>query len=260
MLDLLYNMSNWHLAILSAAVFVGFSWIGVFFIRPFFHLSMRGQVRRNGLVGFTISSISVFYGLLLGLLSVATYSNTEVVENRVSSEATSLATLYQDVSHYPGHIKYFLQDQIKIYTLYTIYEVWPAQQNGVTAKYDNIIVSTIQDNLISFKPETRSDEILHAETLGRFDSFLEARQLRQAGVDKSIPLVLWYVVGVGALINIGLFWLFDMRLNMHLILGGTVAFFLSMMIFVIVAMDAPLRGEVSVPPAAYAKVLNNLMQ
>ncbi len=260
MLNSFYNMSNLSLAILVAVTLVGFSWAGVFFIRPFFEIWMRGQTRRNALIGYTISCISVFYGLLLGLLSVATYQNTEDVENMVKNEATTLATLYRDVSHYPGHVKYFLQDQIKNYTLYTIDEVWPAQQNGKTAKYDNIIVSNIQDNLISFKPETRSDEILHAETLRRFNAFIEARQSRQAGVDKSIPLVLWYVVGVGALMNIGLFWLFDMKLSIHLILGGSVAFFLSMMIFVIIAMDAPLRGEVSVPPAAYAKVFKNLMQ
>ena len=260
MFYLFYNMSNLSLAILIAVVLVGFSWIGVFFIRPFFVISMRGQSRRNALVGYTISSISVFYGLLLGLLSVASYSSLQVVDNIVKSEATSLGTLYRDVSHYPGHIKYFLQDQIKNYTFYTIEEVWPAQQMGKAAKYDNIIVSNIQDNLISFKPETRSDEILHAEPLRRFNGFIEARQLRQAAVDKSIPPVLWYVVGVGALLNIGLFWLYDMKIVIHLILGGSVAFFLSMMIFVIIAMDAPLRGQGSVSPASYAKVFDNLMQ
>lgn len=52
--------------------------------------------------------------------------------------------------------------------------------------------------------------------------------------------------------------MFDMKFSMHIILGGSVAFFLSMMILIIIATDAPLRGDVSVPPGAYEKVLRNL--
>ena len=248
---MLHNMSNSSLAIFLAVILVGFSWLGIIFIRPFFQFWLRGQPNRNALIGFTISSFSVFYGLLLGLLSVATYTNAQEIENTVKAEATTLATLYRDVSHYPGHVKYYLQDQIKNYTLYTIKDVWPTQQKGNAAKYDHAIVSSIQDNLVSFKPETKVDEILHAETLQRFNTFVGARQLRQAGADKQIPLLLWYVVGVGAILSIMLYWMFDMKITVHILLGGGLAFFLSMMIFVIVAMDTPLRGETSVPPDAY---------
>ena len=258
MLDLLHSMSNVSLAFLLAILLVGFSWFGALFIRPFFQLWLRGQRRRNALIGYTLSSFSLFYGLLLGLLSLATYSNSEDVGNSVKVEASNLATLYRDVSHYPGHIRYFLQDQIKNSTLYTIEEVWPAQQQGRAAKYDYVIVTSILDSLMTFQPSSKAEEILHAETLQRFNALIESRQLRQAGADKKIPLVLWFVVAVGAMINIGLFWMFDMKFSMHIILGGSVAFFLSMMILIIVATDAPLRGDVSVPPGAYEKVLRNL--
>jgi hypothetical protein len=43
----------------------------------------------------------VIYGLLLGLLAVATYQNHTDVEKAVSSEASSLAALYRDVTAYP---------------------------------------------------------------------------------------------------------------------------------------------------------------
>lgn len=258
MLDQLHNMSNVNLAFLLALILVGFSWLGALFIRPVFQLWLRGQHRRNALIGYTLSSFSLFYGLLLGLLSLATYANSEDVGNAVKIEASNLATLYRDVSHYPGHTRYFLQDQIKNSTLYTIEEVWPAQQHGKTAEYDYMIVTSIHDNLMTFQPSSRAEEIMHAETLQRFSALIESRQLRQAGADKKIPLVLWYVVAAGAIINIGLFWMFDMKFSMHIILGGSVAFFLSMMILIIIATDAPLRGDVSVPPGAYEKVLRNL--
>lgn len=62
---------------------------------------------------------------------------------------------------------------------------------------------------------------------------------------------MWYVVIIGAVINIALVWLFDMRLFAHFLLGGTLAFFLGAMILLIAAMDNPYRGEVSVSPKPF---------
>jgi hypothetical protein len=45
-----------------------------------------------------------------------------------------------------------------------------------------------------------------------------------------------------------------------MILGGIVAFFLGIVIFLIIAMDRPMRGEVSVQPGAYQLVYDVLMQ
>ena len=71
---------------------------------------------------------------------------------------------------------------------------------------------------------------------------------------------MWYTVAVGALINIFPLWLFDLRLGIHLLLGGILSFFLATMISLIVLMDHPFRGEVSVSPAAFQLVYDQLMK
>ena len=55
-------------------------------------------------------------------------------------------------------------------------------------------------------------------------------------------------------------WLLDMRLTLHLILGGIISFFLGVMIFLITAMDRPLQGEVSVSSDAYKLMYDHVMQ
>ena len=72
--------------------------------------------------------------------------------------------------------------------------------------------------------------------------------------------MLWYAVLIGALINIVLIWMLDMRFFTHMLLGGIMSFFLGVMIFLIAAMDNPMKGEVSVPPANYQLVYDVLMQ
>jgi hypothetical protein len=70
---------------------------------------------------------------------------------------------------------------------------------------------------------------------------------------------MWYVVTIGALINLVIVWMFDMKLITQFSLGGLLSLFLGTMMFLIAAMDHPLRGEVSVPPAAFETVLKIMM-
>eukprot|EP01036_Dinobryon_divergens_P056637 gene56636-75631_t len=46
-------------------------------------------------------------------------------------------------------------------------------------------------------------------------------------------------------------WLLDMRFTTHMILGGVMSFFLGVVLFLLVGMDRPMRGSVSVTPQAF---------
>jgi phosphotransferase system glucose/maltose/N-acetylglucosamine-specific IIC component len=54
---------------------VAVMWLGIIFVKPILRLFFRRQDDINTVVGNTTSAFSVFYGLLLGLISVATYQN-----------------------------------------------------------------------------------------------------------------------------------------------------------------------------------------
>jgi len=71
---------------------------------------------------------------------------------------------------------------------------------------------------------------------------------------------MWCTVAVGALTNIFLLWLFDFRLGIHRLLGGILSFFLATKISLIVLMDHPFRGEVSIPPTPFQLVYDQLMK
>jgi hypothetical protein len=89
---------------------------------------------------------------------------------------------------------------------------------------------------------------VHAETIAAFQDFVVARQQRLTGVITKLPAVLWYAVLVGAAINILLFVMLRMRPFQQFFLGTISAFFLGVILFVIVALDDPLRGESALDP------------
>ena len=71
---------------------------------------------------------------------------------------------------------------------------------------------------------------------------------------------MWYTVAAGALINMVLIWMFDLRLRTHLLLGGMISFFTGTMICLIVLLDNPYRGAVGVSPYALELIHDQMMR
>jgi len=78
-----------------------FNWTGIIFFRPIVRAWLRRQGRRNELVNSATSGFTLYYGLLLGLLSVAAYQSSKEVEDAVSREASTLAALYRSCEGLP---------------------------------------------------------------------------------------------------------------------------------------------------------------
>ena len=57
-----------------------------------------------------------------------------------------------------------------------------------------------------------------------------------------------------------LIWLLDMEICVHLLLGGVLALFLGIVIFLIAVLDHPFRGEVSVGCNSFGPVYDSLMK
>jgi hypothetical protein len=260
MLHWIYDIPAVAAVGIFAALFVAVCWVAIILSRPIVQARIHRQPGLNELVGDFMQYFGVIYGLLLGLLAVATYQNYAEVEKTVGNEASSLAALYRDVSGYPEPKRSELETLLRDYTRYVIEEAWPLQRKGIIPAGAVKRAADFQASLVDFEPQTKSQEALHEAALKQFNTFYEYRRARLHSVTSGIPAVMWYAVAVGALINIFLLLLFDLRLGIHLLLGGILSFFLATLISLIVLMDHPFRGEMSVSPSAFQLVYDQLMK
>lgn len=254
-----YDVSAASLALVFAAAFVGFTWLGIVFVKPFLRLLLRRQAGVNDLVGFVLGGHCAFFGLLLGLLAVAAYQNLSDVDKTVSREAGFLRSIYRSLTDYPEPVRSQALPLIREYTRYVVEDAWPLQQRGIVDGKGVSRMNDLQAKLFAFEPKTKAQEIIHSLTMSQFFEMAEVRRARIQSVDAGVPSMMWYVVAVGALITIVLVWMLDMRLVPHLLLGGLLMLFLSTVICLIVIMDKPLRGEISISADAYKAVLNRMV-
>jgi hypothetical protein len=255
----IYDYPTGYIGALFAFVFVATTSLGILFFRRRLRSWIHSERRANDMIALTLATVSVLYGLLLGLLAVGTYQNFSSVSDIVTREASSLAALYRDLGGFPQPIRGNLRGKLREYTRDVIEESWPQQRRGIVPRGGSDRITTFYDELLTYNPTELSRGIVYAETLRQFNNLVETRRSRLANVTTGIPAVMWWVVAFGAVINIALICMLDMAVQVHLLLGGAISLFLGIVIFMIAALDNPFRGEVSVGPDPIQLVYETLM-
>lgn len=257
--DFVYEMPFETLAVWCSVLAICVMIVGLLVVKPFFRVLIGTGPDFNSSVNYATSSFSLFNGLLLGLLTVAAYQNLQQVRESITNEATSLGSLYQQMASYPEPIRSDVKWLMRDYTLYTIHEEWPAHRKGEVLNGGFNRADAIRRSLSEFEPETESERVIHLQAMSSFQDFSGERQRRLTGVTTEIPAVLWYAVLVGAAINMLLLVLLKMRLLPHFVLGTIIAFFIGVILFVIVTLDRPLWGPSGLSPFAYELLWDRLM-
>jgi hypothetical protein len=147
------------------------------------------------------------------------------------------------MASYPEPIRSDMKSMLRDYVLFTIDKDWPAHRRGEFLDGGFNRTNAMRQRLAKFEPTSDSQRILHGQVMGAFGTFTEARQQRLTGVITAIPAVLWYAVLVGAVIHVLLLVMLHMPSKRLFVLGTINASFLGVVLFVIVALDNPLRGD-----------------
>jgi len=238
-----------------------FAMVGLLLVRHRLLPHLRVNEADSEFTGAMLQSIMVFYGLAVALIAVSvwqTYSDTSKI---VSEEATALAALYRDVSIYPDSIRSRLQEELREYTRYTIEEAWPVQRRGQVPRPGVERMNHFQATLSSFEPVTESQKLLHGETLHAYNEMIKTRNLRLDAVNTGLPGVMWTVIVIGAFIGLSASFFFrveDVRLQRIQVL--LLATFIGLVIFMILALDRPFRGDLGIRADPYQLIYNQLMK
>ncbi|MFC9896522.1 hypothetical protein ACFVMC_22785 [Nocardia sp. NPDC127579] len=256
----IYELPIWLVFVIMTGVPVVLTCAGIVLARPVVLRLFGPEPGNNDTVIMVLTVGGVFYGLLLGLIAAATYESNDHAQGLIADEAAAVGTLYREVGAYPEPERTVLQRDLVLYTEDVLRVVFPTLRAGEEPMGGTALVTRFQEDLLRFQPETPAQEILHAATIDQFAAFDSDRRHRINASQGGIPNVLWWVILVGAAINLVLLCLFSLERGAHLLLGGLFAFFLGAMLFLIAAMDYPFRGDLSVTPQPFESMYENVMR
>jgi Protein of unknown function (DUF4239) len=207
-----------------------------------------------------VQSVMLLYSLIAALTAVSVWQKYSQVSDTVSTEATVIASLWRDLGGYPDPLRSEMRTTLRGYTEQVIRVAWPQQRKGQIPREGVEWMDRLQAQLFAFEPTLESQKILHAETIRTYNHLVQQRRQRLDAVTAGLPGVLWFVLLPGAMGCVALclfFYVPNVWLQGALV--ASVAGFLAMVIFVIIALDRPYQGDMGIGPDSYQLIYDHHM-
>jgi len=262
MIDFLVALPLWLLAVVLNVWLMGFALLCLFVLRRWLLPRLHTKTDAAFFFGAAVmQSCMVLYGLVAALTAVSVWQKYGQVSDVVSNEAVAIASLWRDLGGYPQRERDAMREVLRGYTSQIINEAWPAQRQGRILRQGEDWMDRLQAQLFAFEPASVSQQIIHAETLSAYNRLTQARRQRVDAVTSGLPAVMWFALLPGAMgcLLLSLFIrLEDPRFEAILVCG--LAGFMAMVLFVIISLDKPFQGAMSIPPDSYQLVYDQLMR
>jgi len=248
--ELIYNNPTWLWGTLVVAFFVGLSCVGLAIV----HRTVGVELRRahNELAGFTVAIISVTYAVLLAFIAIATWESYTRAEDIVQSEADFVGSIFRDTQGLPTDMGKAIRADLQEYVTIVIEREWPQQRDGKLPTEGWKPLHKLHSAIATMRPADLGESVIEAELLKTLNELYRARASRLSAAAGHIPDVVWWIILFGGAITTGYTYLFGFHnFTMHMIMTASVAASLALVVVLIMALDWPFRGEVSISPDAF---------
>ena len=249
-------MQLFFTGVLSIAGSIIISLLGLWVVRKFAPYEiMEGH---KEIAGFVYGILGTIYAVILGFSVVVLWEQFHDAEIIADREASQLPELHHLVQGLPADQTHAFTESLKKYCKLVVDEEWPLMDRGESSPKAHAQHLAIWWESRSLDPQTEGEKIILAkivDTLGIFD---DARRGRLLAARSSLPKPLWFALIAGAAITIGFSYLFGLKnVIAHTVITILLAASIGLGLFLIVALDRPFSGGLSVSPAAFTAVLEN---
>jgi len=257
----IYDIPQWQFFLLANLAGVAFCILGPLFWNKWVQRKLGVTEEQNETIGVFVSISGVLYGVTLGLLAVGTYENFRQVEERIHEEVSAINAMYRDVTCLKGTGKAVLKHDLEHYVENIITVAWPLQQKGLLPTDGIKIMGNFVAHMTQYDPVDEKDEMFYAELFDQFNVLIEKRRSRLNSVNASLPAVVWIILLVGGVVNIFFTWLLVLpNRRIELVLNSLIGILFGSLIFLIISMDNPYRGEFSVTSDPYKLLLETIIR
>ena len=152
-----------------------------------------------------------------------------------------------------------VRSDIAKYIDIVVKQEWPSQRAG---KLDDAVfeggwtvLAQLDKQLAVFEPSTMGQNVNKGEMLRAMNDLIKARRSRIIAAGEHLPGVVWGILLLGGMVAVVYTYLFGARsFGIHVAITGLIAATISLVFVLIVTLDYPFRGEVSVSSDAFVSV------
>ncbi len=210
----------------------------------------------NEVTGFLFLAIASFYSLLLSFVVFLVWDQLNETRGNINKEGSISLGLYHDIKYYPDTV-----ESKQLMTLYldfafnVVNEEFPNMKVLKPSRKTSESFDQVFKKMEHLNPKDPFQIQLVSEMFHHLNELATYRELRLNSVETEIPSPMWLPMIFGAIITIVCAILLDIEhTRMHVTLNSLLATFIGMILFMIILLDHPYTGPLSVKPELYMKI------
>ena len=252
-----YSHPTWEVALAVCSVMVLVPLLGLWG----FHRLVRWDAREadTTMVGLSYALCGSIYTVLLAFVAVGTYETLDKTAAIASDEANSLGGLDFDTAGLPPELAVRVRTDIEKYIDIVTGKEWPSQRayRMEPRNYEEgwTQVRRISVDLAAFEPTTPGQATVKAEMERVINELFEARRARLLAATAHLPNAIWQMLIFGlGLVAIYVYLFGPHSYRIHMAVTGLTMLSIGLVFTLVIALDYPFRGELSVDSEAYSAV------
>jgi hypothetical protein len=212
----------------------------------------------NEVAGFKYAVIGVLYAVLLAFVVIITWERFYDAEKALAAEAGSAANIYRLSGGLDETSAAALRANMSAYLKSVLADDWPAMAVGRSSPVTTRVLSDLYEQLVHYRPADLHDADLQKDLLSELDQLTRARRERLVMAEGTVPNVIWFVLFLGATLTIAFTFFFGIRnVLVQSLMTGVLAAIIFSAILVVVAIDRPYTGAVTLSKESIRAVLED---
>jgi uncharacterized protein DUF4239 len=222
-------------------------------------IPLESRQSHNVPIGVIYGAISVTFGVIIGFSAYLVLNKYTTSQTTEANEAADVRALYYLGGQFPQPQRDQIKDLAISYARAVIDEEWPLMDQGQPSPRAAALNREITKSVTGFEPSTSPEQTLYSQALQRVHELNQNRTLRLLYASKGLPPILWFVLGVLAIMIILFSYLLGMEsARLHIWAVAALTAGLSFTMFTTVVLDRPFGGDLRVSPDAFELVLSEI--
>jgi len=235
--------------------------LGPVLVRRF--IVLERLTTNNEVAGFKFAVLGVVYAVLLGFAVIVVWEKFRDAESAVAQEADASLALARLAGGLPEGSQPgqggALRARVSAYLHTALDQDRQAVARAEPSPEATQAINEIYRTVLADRPGDSAGSALQGELLHQLDHLTQARRARFVLAEGAVPGVVWAVLSLGAVVTVGFTFFFGtINLRAQVLMTGLLALIIFLGLEVIVTVNRPFTGPVSVGFRPLEEVLKEI--
>jgi hypothetical protein len=219
----------------------------------------RGE-EYNSVVSDGFQAVGMLYAIVAGLLVYGVYTTYQDAYRQSADEASTLVLMYRTAEAFPQPERGEAQQAVVAYINSVMNDEWPALAAGAGSAETSKAMNRLFDTYGPMQPSTRWGD-QYSDSVSDLGDVVKLRNQRIGHAKDSLPAIYWFLLFAGGFVTILYLSLaYVEKKAMHALAVSLMAVMLGLVIFLLLEVNHPFRGEVAVSKDNFENALVSISQ